>query len=77
MSLLRKILNACQNEVDGIVAYAFLNVCKKFTSLCKVLKEMHTKDNMFLVSASRSDVSCLVMLVISCVLNADSGRYGR
>jgi len=29
ISLLHKILNACQNLIHGIVAYTFLNVCEK------------------------------------------------
>jgi len=29
ISLLRKIFNACQNLIYGIVAYTFLNICEK------------------------------------------------
>ena len=53
-SLLRRILNARQNHIHGIVAYTFVNVCeKKFTSFCQVLKKMHIKENWFPFSASQ------------------------
>ena len=29
ISLLRKILNACQTQIYGIVAHTFLNICEK------------------------------------------------
>ena len=45
---MRTILNACQNEICGIVAYTYPNVCEKITSFCLVLKKMHTKENWFL-----------------------------
>jgi len=47
ISLLHKILNACQNEINRIVAYTFLNVREKITSFCQVLKKMHTEENWF------------------------------
>jgi len=29
ISLLHKILYACQSQIDGIVAYTFVNVCEE------------------------------------------------
>jgi len=52
ISLLRKILNACQNEIHGIVAYTFLNVCEKIYQFLLCIKKMHAKENWFLFSAS-------------------------
>jgi len=48
VSLLCKILNACQNYIHGIVAYTFINICEKITSLYQVLKKMYTKEKWFL-----------------------------
>ena len=50
ISLLYKIINACQNKIHRTVAYTFLNVCEKIHQLA--LKKMHTKENWFLFSAS-------------------------
>jgi len=48
VSLLREILDACQNCMHGIVAYKTCFIyMKKITSFCQVLKEMHTKENCF------------------------------
>jgi len=44
ISLLRKILNACQSWIHGIVAYTFLNMYEKIYSFCQVLKDMHTQN---------------------------------
>ena len=59
ISLLRKIVNACQNEIRGIVAYSFLDVRKKFTSFCQVLKRRtQTKiGSFFSASPCRSKMS--------------------
>ena len=54
ISLLRKILNECQNEIHGIVAYTFLNVCEKNHQ--STIKKMHTKENWFFFSASRCTI---------------------
>jgi len=51
--LLHKIINAHQNEIHGIVAYTFLNVCEKNQQFSSNIKKMHTKENWFLFSASR------------------------
>jgi len=39
ISLLRKIPNACQHSVRGIVAYTFLNVCEKSHQFLSVTKK--------------------------------------
>ena len=60
ISLLRKIVNACQNEIRGIVAYSFLDVRKKIHQFLSSIKKTHSKENWFLFSASpcRSKMSC-------------------
>jgi len=43
ISLLRKILNACQNYIHRIVAYTFLNVCEKIHQFpSNIKKDAHT-----------------------------------
>jgi len=48
ISLLRKILNACQIEIHGIVAYTFLNVYEKIRQFLSSIKMMHKKEYWFL-----------------------------
>jgi len=48
ISLLCKILNACQNKYPGLYLILSLMYVKKFTSFCQVLKKMHKKENWFL-----------------------------
>ena len=42
-------LNVCQNEIHEVVAY----VCEKVHQFLSSIKNMHTKENWFLFSASR------------------------
>jgi len=44
ISLLRKMLNASQNEINEIVAYTFVDVCEIHQFLSGI-KKMHTKEN--------------------------------
>jgi len=53
ISLLHKILYACQSQIDGIVAYTFVNVCEEIHQFMWSIKKMHTEENWFLFSASR------------------------
>ena len=39
ISLLRKILNACQNEIHGIVACTLINVCEKNHQFLSSIKQ--------------------------------------
>ena len=55
ISLLHKIIKACQNEIHGIVAYSFLSVGpmrKKLTSFCQALKR-YTRNKIGSFFASR------------------------
>jgi len=54
--LLHKIINACQNEIHGIVAYTFLNVgglCEKINSFRQTFKQCTLKKIGYFFSASR------------------------
>ena len=62
---MRTILNACQNEMCGIVAYTYPNVCEKNTSFCLVLKKMHTKENWFLFASRCIWTNALLFYFIS------------
>jgi len=44
VSLLCKILNACQNYIHGIVAYTFINICEKnHQFLSSIKKDVHKR----------------------------------
>jgi len=47
-----------------LIHCTFLNIYKKFTSFCQVIKEMHAKENWFHFSASR----CIKQSLISVIL---------
>ena len=56
VSLLCKILNACQNKIHGIVAYTFLNIHEKIHQFSSSIKRC-TQKNWFLFSASQCSMS--------------------
>ena len=70
ISLLCKILNACQNKYPGLYLILSLMYVKKFTSFCQVLKKMHKKENWFLFLCHIL-VEGLMLLYIKICLSVD------